>query len=564
MFRRLDNRLGHYGLLISVWALLCLPNLGAPSLWDIDEGNNCEAAKEMAESGNFIIPYFNYQVREDKPALLYWLQIAAYRAYGVNEFAGRLPSALAALAAVLATYELGRRLFGGRAGLYAGVVLVSAAMFSGAAHFANPDALLNAFTVLTFLIFWHAYERGARWFAACGVTTGLAMLAKGPVGLVLPVAVVSLFLLWQRDLRRLFDWRLIFGVLTFVLVAAPWYTWVGVETKGQWLRTFFLNHNIIRFTTTLENHSGSPFSYYVLILLIGFAPWSIFFGLAIWNVLRECRCGHCGMLKMESGMKDHPHPAFRFLLCWFVVYFLAFSASSTKLPNYILPLYPAVALVVARFLDRWRRGECQPPAWALHSSFGLLALIGLGVAAGLLVGGGAIEVSTLSGRALPGLQKLFWLAAVPILGMIVALWYVRRMRRSAAITTTAAAALLLTGGVFVFGAPEVDRSKAPRALAAALPPDQTQREVRVAVYHYFQPSFVFYCHREVTVLQDEYRLTEFLRTPLPCYVALPAEEWEKIRLHLPATTRELTRHYDLYDGKDIVLIANPEDAPTRR
>jgi 4-amino-4-deoxy-L-arabinose transferase-like glycosyltransferase len=552
MFRSLDCRPGHYLLLLIVWALLCLPNLGTPSLWDIDEGNNVEAAQEMDESGNYILPTFNYQIREDKPALLYWLQIASFHAFGVNEFAGRFPSALAALAAVLATYELGRSMFAARAGLYAGLVLASTLSFSAAAHFANPDALLNAFTVLTFLVFWQAYRRGGRWFAACGITTGLAMLAKGPVGLVLPVAVSCLLLLWQRDLRRLFDWRLLFGVLTFILVAGPWYTWIGVETKGEWLRTFFFKHNIFRFLYTMENHSGSPVYYYALILLLGFAPWSIFFLLSGWNAVREWRLAN-------SSMKDDPRPAFRFLVCWFMVYFVAFSAASTKLPNYILPLYPAVALFVARFLDRWRRGDWQPPVWVLRFTFALLALIGVGVGVGVFVASGAIELPGLHGRTLPGLGQLAWLGAVPIAGMITALWYIRRMRRSAAITATAATALLLTGGVFVFGAPVVDRSKAPRALIAALPPDHTHREIRVGTYCYFQPSIVFYCRREVRVMSKEQELVEFLRTPLPCYVVMRAEQWHELRPQLSPATRELARHYDLYDGKDIVLIGNGVD-----
>src|SRR5437588_1640730 len=113
MFRHLPPRLCHYFILILVCCLLYLPNLGGPSLWDIDEGLNAEAAREMLESGNWIVPTFNGQPRTAKPALLYWLQVAAYRRLGVTEFAARLPSALAALGTVLLTYELGRRMFGG-------------------------------------------------------------------------------------------------------------------------------------------------------------------------------------------------------------------------------------------------------------------------------------------------------------------------------------------------------------------------------------------------------------------------------------------------------------------
>src|SRR5436309_9666920 len=121
MFRLPSGRTGHYLLLLLTWAALFLPNLGGPSLWDIDEGNNAEAAREMLASGNWIVPTFNYQLRVDKPALLYWCQIGAYRAFGVSEFAARLPSALAAMIAVLLIYELGRSMFGPASGLLAGI-----------------------------------------------------------------------------------------------------------------------------------------------------------------------------------------------------------------------------------------------------------------------------------------------------------------------------------------------------------------------------------------------------------------------------------------------------------
>src|SRR5437588_10611089 len=112
MLGLLRFRLAHYAVLMLLGGGLFFLNLGRPSLWDIDEGNNAEAAREMYESGNWIVPTFNYHLRTDKPALLYWLQIFAYQSFGVNEFSARLPSALAALAAILMTYELGRRMFG--------------------------------------------------------------------------------------------------------------------------------------------------------------------------------------------------------------------------------------------------------------------------------------------------------------------------------------------------------------------------------------------------------------------------------------------------------------------
>jgi len=146
----LQGRTGHYVLLILAWAALCLVNLGASSLWDIDEGNNTECAREMYESKNWIVPTFNFVFRVDKPALLYWMQMSCFHLFGINEFSARLPSALAALAGVLLTYELGRKMFGAAAGFLAGGILLSTVLFCGAAHFANPDALLCACTLLTF------------------------------------------------------------------------------------------------------------------------------------------------------------------------------------------------------------------------------------------------------------------------------------------------------------------------------------------------------------------------------------------------------------------------------
>src|SRR4051794_22604652 len=138
---QLDNRCGHYLLLAGLWAVCCLINLGGATLWDIDEGLNAGAAREMRDSGNLIVPTFNYELRTAKPVLLYWLQVPAYELLRVNEAAARLPSALAALLCMLAVYELGRTMFCRRTGLLAGVILGTGVSFLGSAHFANPDAL---------------------------------------------------------------------------------------------------------------------------------------------------------------------------------------------------------------------------------------------------------------------------------------------------------------------------------------------------------------------------------------------------------------------------------------
>src|SRR6476646_8349296 len=154
------ERLRDYAILMAVSAALTLPNLGASGLWDVDEGVNAEAAREMREAGTWVIPTFNYELRTAKPVMLYWLQRASYAAFGVSEWSARLPSVLAGLLTVLLTYELARRMFGRSTGLLAGVVLASAIEFCMLVHAATPDATLLLFTVLTFFLFWRRHENG--------------------------------------------------------------------------------------------------------------------------------------------------------------------------------------------------------------------------------------------------------------------------------------------------------------------------------------------------------------------------------------------------------------------
>jgi 4-amino-4-deoxy-L-arabinose transferase-like glycosyltransferase len=551
MFRPISDRSCHYPLLLLVTAGLCFCNLGTPSLWDIDEGHNAEAAREMLMADNWVVPTFNFQLRSDKPALLYWLQILAYRLCGVGEFAARLPSALAALVTVLITYELGRRLFDRATGFLAGLILASTVMFCAAAHFANPDALLCALTTLTLLIFWSAYRRGSRgWFVPVGMTAGLAVLAKGPVGIVLPATVTGLFLLWEGQLRRLWDRRLVLGILAFLAVAAPWYAWVGLETRMEFLRDFIGKHNLGRFRDTMEGHRG-PLYYYAGWLLVGFAPWSVFFGPALWAA-----CRRSASAEPESEKVDQARSALRFLACWIGVYFLFFSASATKLPNYILPLYPPMAVFIGRFLNRWRTGAVSLPPWVMRTSLAGLVLIGLGTSAGLICAGGVVDVPLIRGRQLPGLEEGAILGVVLVFGAAVGLWCLRRQLRTGLVTTVAVASVLYVATLAAWGTVAVDAFKSPRPLVEACRNRLEGEDIRVACYRYYQPSLVFYWQREIQCFDDEAQALEFLRYPLPVYLFLPAQVWDSWQGKLQGPHHVLGRHADLYRNCQVVVVTN--------
>jgi 4-amino-4-deoxy-L-arabinose transferase-like glycosyltransferase len=564
MFRLCQGRAGHHALLVAVCAALYLPNLGGPSLWDIDEGNNSECSRTMLESGDWVVPHFNGELRPDKPALLYWLQLTAYRGFGVNEFSARLPSALAALATVLLTYELGRRLFDAATGLLGGLVLASATLFLAAAHFANPDALLDACTVLTFLCFWLAFRGGnTRWLVAAGAAAGLGVLAKGPVAILLPSAAAGLFLVWSRRLGLLWDRRVLWGALACALVFGPWYGWVGAETKAEFLKGFFLNHNLGRYLHPMEGHGGGPAGaaalvryaaqalYYPLVLLAGLAPWSAFLGLGVWYGLGRRARADGGADEPSATMPD----AYRFLWCWIAVYFFFFAFAGTKLPNYILPLYAPAALLVARFLDRWRRGAVEPSRWLLHGGLLCFALVGVVTAVALLIAGGVLAPSLVRGQRLPGVEV--WAAAgvLPAIGGAAAWWLVRRQRRGPALAALGVTAIAFLGLLAGWGVAAVDAGKAPRPLVGAMLQDQSEREVRVVCYRYFQPSLVFYSRRFVRQADNDEEALEYLRYPVEVYLFLPAAEWERLQPRA-AAGRVVGRHRDLYRKCDVVVVAN--------
>jgi 4-amino-4-deoxy-L-arabinose transferase-like glycosyltransferase len=493
--------------------------------------------------------------------------MAGYQLFGINEFSARLPSALAALLTVLLTYELGRRLFNAQTAFLAGVVVASAVLFSGSAHFANPDALLNLFTLLTFFIFYRSYCRGSpAWLVFTGFSTGLAVLAKGPVGVVLPGAVIGLFLLWEGQLRRLLDLRLLLGFLAFLLVVAPWCILICAETKAEFLSGFIFTHNIGRFRSTMERHSG-PFYYYGLALVAGFFPWSVFLGPTLRHAWREAgvaewwrhRLGIWRSVRMhpvESAAASVHGSAFRFLWCWIVVYFLFFSLSATKLPNYILPTYSAVALMTACFLERWRSREIYTSQWAMPVSLSCLLLAGLGIGIVLLVVGGAFGQTLMRGRCLPGLELWAGLGALPILGAASAWWCLRRETRNGFLISQIVMAVLFVGALTGWGSIALDSFKAPRDLVQTAEVCQPLREIRVGCYQYYQPSLVFYCQREVHHMKEEEQALQFLRCPLQVYLFVPATLWDGLAEKVEGTCHLVGRHRDLYRNLDVVVVTN--------
>lgn len=546
-------------LLLACAVLAVLPNLGATSLWDDDEGRNAGCTREMIEADSWIVPTFNWELRTAKPIMLYWLMRPSFAAFGETEFAARLPSAVAFVGMVLAVYGLGRGMFGGSVGLIAGLIACSSMGLVYLGRAAITDSLLILFVTLYFWLFWEGSKDGRRWwFVPCSIASALAMLTKGPVGLVLPATVVGLYLIGTRQWRRLLDWRMLWGVLAWVLVAVPWYVFVSTETKGEWPMAFFFNENVGRASEAMEGHRGVPVLYEIAVICVLFAPWSGFLVASVWSAIRANATGG-SWLRFFA-----PPSAEELLLRWLALYFLACSLAATKLPHYIAPVYPALALLTARLLTRWAAGEVTLPKWVLPTGLIGFAITGVVVTVGMVIGGGVIPVGGSQARTFSGLENWAWVGLFPVASAAAGWWYLRKGNRPAVVGVLIGGTVAFVVTLSAFVAQEVDKRKAVKVLVEESGARALDREVRIASLDYSQPSVTFYTARRVERLHTPEAAAEFLSFDIESYLFVPEPLWVE---HLDGRVkgvRIVAKRYDFYRNCVILVVTNASSVPAGR
>ena len=367
-----------FGVIAYLWGL------GNTGLVDETEPLFAEAARQMTITGDWITPYFNGVTRFDKPPLIYWLMAICYKIFGVNEWSVRLPSALSAIAiSALAFYVLLNygysQLAPAKTENYQQYTLGNQSNFSNKKWMAafigsaliilNPemigwgrigvsDMLLSGCMCSALIAFFLGYAETEKsnfltdyeqegkakktatspWYWAFYILSGLAVLAKGPVGIVLPALIISSFLLYVGNFRKVLqEMRIIPGTLLFLAIAVPWYILVTLANGQTYIDSFFGYHNIERFTNVVNYHSA-PWYFYFLVVLLGFAPWSVYLPLAITDL---------NFWKRSIWHRQpRSHQLGLFALFWFASIFIFFTIAVTKLPSYVLPLMPAAGILV--------------------------------------------------------------------------------------------------------------------------------------------------------------------------------------------------------------------------
>ena len=325
-------------ILLSLCVLLFFFHLGKDPLWDGDEGMHAATSKDMVLSGDWITPTLNGEKFYDKPVLYNWFVSLSFLAFGFNEFAARLPSALLGTGCVIMVFLLGRSMFGPMAGFLSGVILATSGEHVILSRAVVHDIALAFFVTLALYFFYAGFKQERhrkRYLLLFYASSGFAVLAKGPVGALLPAMVISLFLLFRSRVSLLKEFLSLGGIILFIVIAAPWYVLI-IFRNSDYGSYFFIQQNLMNFLSSEARHSG-PFYYYFPVLLGGFFPWSCFLPLALVRVFRD------RFKKMDEAVA--------FLVIWSLVVFLFFSVASSKLATYLLPMFPAVSCLVGLF---WR------------------------------------------------------------------------------------------------------------------------------------------------------------------------------------------------------------------
>ena len=442
-----------------------LPFMGA------DEPRYARISEEMLQHADFVTPKLEGSPWLEKPPLLFWIQALSFRVLGVSEAAARLPVALLGLLCALAIGGLARHLAGLRAGVLSILILSTSILFFVFARAGSTDMPLTACLTVSLVCGFRAtVSRNLIWSLLSGTALGVAALAKGPVALILFGGIFTVYFLWIE--KPGWRWRQqLAGTAAFLATSIPWYWSVWIENGYSFFVTFWLNHHLARVMSDLHHHS-QPFWYFVAVLALGFFPWTPFLAGSIARLWRQ-RGGGPGNARI-------------FLWIWVALPLLFFSLSESKLPGYILPVVPALALLVA--LD-WERDLAAESAARKSLRIQWLGLVGLT----LLIAAAIAYMSRTYYASNAGL----WVA-LPVVAST--LWGARESRAGRlerAFFSLVGGMVLAAAAAFTFLGPAVEHYHSARGLARASQP-MISEDRPLVQYRYFHHTALYYTGYQAT------------------------------------------------------------------
>lgn len=639
--------LGHLVGISLVGGLVFFVHLGTPALWDEDEPLYASVALDMYQRADPVVPRYNGQLFAEKPPLAYWLMMLGYWVLGINEWAVRIPSALFGVATGWVVYFLGRRLFNSEAGFWSALATTTSIIFTVSARAATTDSVFVFFTTLGIYAFvaggWvqpnfplgpisgrflaEANTRGSwsegidgadaslsgkksSWWAWAGMygCFSLAVLAKGPIGLLLPVGMLGFFLLVRRQRESADSWwaerrawllkrfpppdqrqflrpawqlktlaamvvswlvglaalarvfrprqvvqtvwqmRPFTGLIICSLIAVPWYVLVGLQTQGEFLWKFFWEQNVLRTMKPMQGHTG-PVWYYIPAILVGFFPWSVFLGPALVELFRGIRGSEIPSTKANELAlpKEGIGPNYRFA-CTFVACWIGVFVAAWSVPRTKLPHYVLTAYPALGLMTGW-----FVQRWIEGPQRVARGWMGLAIGS-LAVGGVGLAVGFPIAAWLftPGEE---WLGLVGLVLPVEAgifVYLTRRARYRQAMVSFAGMAVVFLVGIFGLAAVRIDRFQEARAMMAQLR-QVAGEEFQLAGYQFIRESFVFYAGRPIRYLEKPEQLEAFLAESARPFVLTTNKQEAELHQRFGPQLRVIARRQRFLRRGEILL-----------
>ncbi len=450
----------------------------------MDEGNYATVSREMAASGDFVLPTYNGEPFYDKPPFLYWAQALSIQVFSNTAFAARFPSAVAGTVLVLVVFSFARKIYGEKAGLLSAVVLASSLLTAGVARMAITDVhLALAMSSALFLFFLAEHEQAGKWaYIAFWLLLGIAVLIKGPVGLLLPLFIAGVYALWRGRIAANINRYHLAGLVAMLAITVPWFLAVDKASGGTFIKEFFLYHNVDRAMGKAFHHNYAVW-FYIPIFLLGFFPWSVFFIGALKRLF----------LKRPVDLAGH---ATFFLTLTCGVIFLAFSALASKLPAYIYPMFPAAAVLVGAYLAKIGEVTKRELMWIGSSILAFSCL----VAVALFIGMGHLPYE------LPEIVPvIIVMGAGLVAGSLAGLVFIILDKRPIAVASHAAGVLVFILAAVIFGLPIAGKYEAEPSIIIAEKINEYAETDDTAILYVMRPTMFavpYYAERPVYVREN--------------------------------------------------------------
>ncbi|HTZ17720.1 MAG TPA: glycosyltransferase family 39 protein [Dissulfurispiraceae bacterium] len=466
-------------LVLAVALLVSTFRLGSVTLFDVDEAVFAEATKEMVQSGDYITPTYNGEVRYDKPIFFYWLMALSYKIFGINEFGARFPSALAGILLAAALFFFVRHFYDTRKALYSALSMTASLYFFVYSRASVTDMLLTLFISLSLFSFYISVKGHSRFIYGFYVFSALAFLTKGLIGILFPLAVAFIFLAITEGLGGLKKAFSLKALLLFIIVGVPWYAVEFAVRGDEFFQQFFVKHHFKRYTDVISGHKG-PFYYYIAALAAGLFPWIAFLPSGIRKIF-----GNKDSLLIFAGV-------------WVAFIVIFFSFATTKLPDYVLSAIPAAAILIASGMMeqniRWKRFE-----WSFIALVSFLICIAFVVLPSYLEKTGITD----TGWMLPA-------AAVALVMAVVGLYTTISAKSSYGVMLCI---VLIFFTFLMIKAYPMANQRLQGALYrfSLYAKEKVHGDGRIITYGINMPSIVFYSDRKVAVVRGSEALRAYVR-----------------------------------------------------